>query len=115
MTIDEQVPIWNAINEYANSCGANQDIISDRRMDAVSVVNGAIEKLFRQRLNLMIEGAEASAIERESLRARLSLSDAVVAAARVFANYACDEDEKCDCNNCRVRAALRALDAGKEE
>jgi hypothetical protein len=50
MTVDEQVPIWDAINEYAHSWEGNPSKISERRMDAVVAVNRAIEKLIAARL-----------------------------------------------------------------
>lgn len=68
MKIEDQVPIWDAINEYANSCGADQSVISDRRMDAVSKVNQAIEGYLKKEINDFIEASYEWSIARDRLR-----------------------------------------------
>jgi hypothetical protein len=50
-TIEEQIPLWDAINEYTESCGGNTsgETISDKRMDCVVKVMKVIESLIETR------------------------------------------------------------------
>lgn len=53
LKVDDQIEIWKAINEYAESCGGDTSNLNkaliNRRMDAVVKVNSEIEKLLNKK------------------------------------------------------------------
>lgn len=65
---NNEVTLWEAINEYAAACGGDTsaDSVSDRRMDAVCAVNRAIEAEVADRIALRAERTLGSAPRSES-------------------------------------------------
>lgn len=51
LTVDDQIEVWKAINEYAAACGGDTSnkVLTNERMDAVVKVNREIEKLFNKK------------------------------------------------------------------